>query len=132
MRPVASRYNIIQLGLCTFTKEKKPSGKGGSKAQETLVARPYNIYTCADEGEDVCLSLSAITFLRGNNMDFNTWLSKGCTFLNAKGEEALRERIEQERERDRQKAEGTGPDPNARLRLTRCVVRQLGVGLEDG
>lgn len=68
MRTVASRYNIIQLGLCTFTK-----GKGG---KGELVARPYNIYTCADEGEDVCLSLSAITFLRGNKMDFNTWLSK--------------------------------------------------------
>jgi poly(A)-specific ribonuclease len=119
MRPVASRYNIIQLGLCTFTREK---GKGKGK-EETLVARPYNIYTCADEGEDVCLSLSAITFLRGNNMDFNRWLSKGVTYLNAAGEEALRQRVEQERERDRQKAEGGGLDPSNRLRLTRCVHR---------
>lgn len=43
MRPVASRYNIIQLGLCTFTKGK------GKKGAEELVARPFNIYTCADE-----------------------------------------------------------------------------------
>lgn len=50
MRPVASRYNIIQLGLCTFTK-----GKGGKGKEEELVARPYNIYTCADE---VCSSYS--------------------------------------------------------------------------
>lgn len=72
MRTVASRYNIIQLGLCTFTKSK--GGEGKDEGQ--LVARPYNIFTCADDGEDVCLSLSAITFLRGNKMDFNTWLSK--------------------------------------------------------
>lgn len=82
MRTVASRYNIIQLGLCTFTKSK--GGEGKDEGQ--LVARPYNIYTCADDGEDVCLSLSAITFLRGNKMDFNTWLSKvgwfaSCTSL---------------------------------------------------
>lgn len=47
MRPVASRYNIIQLGLCTFTKG---GGKGGKKqGADELVARPFNIYTCADE-----------------------------------------------------------------------------------
>ena len=44
MRPVASRYNIIQLGLCTFTKEKPGKGQG---QEEQLVARPYNIYACA-------------------------------------------------------------------------------------
>ncbi len=120
MRPVASRYNIIQLGLCTFTKEKPGKGQG---QEEQLVARPYNIYACADEGEDVCLSLSAISFLRGNNMNFNQWLSKGVTYVNAAGEAALRKRVEQEREKDRQNAEGGALNANNRLKLTRCVSR---------
>lgn len=70
----------------------------------------------------MCLSLSAITFLRNNKMNFDDWLTRGVTFLDAAGEEALKKRLDQERERDKERAEGGGLDTSQRMKLNRWVL----------
>lgn len=76
---------------------------------------------CTRQGEDVCLSLSAITFLRNNKMNFDDWLTRGVTYLNAAGEENFKKRLDQERERDKERAEAGPLDPNQRMKLNRWV-----------
>jgi hypothetical protein len=43
--------------------------------------------------KDICLAPSSIDFLRKNNMDFGTWMSKGVTFTDQQGEEWLMKRF---------------------------------------
>lgn len=81
--------------------------------------QPHNAHK---QGEDVCLSLSAITFLRNNKMNFDDWLTRGVTYLNAAGEESLKKRLDQERERDKERAEAGPLDPGQRMKLNRWVV----------
>lgn len=78
MRMVASRFGIIQFGLCLFHEVK-----GG------LEASPYNFYLFPNEGSDVIMSASAVDFLRRNNMDFGTWINRGISFADAAREENL-------------------------------------------
>ena len=88
MVPVAKRYAMIQFGLCLWTKA--PAGKEGETVYE---ATPYCFYTFADNGPDVCLSTSAISFLRNNKMDFAKWIGKGTTFANEKEEAYLKSKF---------------------------------------
>lgn len=76
MISVASRFSIIQFGLCLFHDD----GKGG------FTATPYTFYLFPDSGNDIILSASAISFLRNNNMDFGKWMSSGITFVGEEGE----------------------------------------------
>ena len=59
MRPVATRFSIVQMGVAIFSsgskgagKEKGGKGKGKGKKKEsgTLTVKPYNFYTFAEEG----------------------------------------------------------------------------------
>jgi poly(A)-specific ribonuclease len=83
MRSIATKYSIIQFGLCLF--HDSPDGNG-------FIASPYNFYLFPDSGTDVVVSASSIDFLRKNNMDFGTWIGKGITFVDAKGEEWLKKK----------------------------------------
>ncbi len=85
MVKVASRYSIIQFGLCLFHL----NGDGiGYKAS------PYNFYLFPESsGSDLVMSASAIDFLRKNHMDFGTWIEKGVTFTDEKGANWARKRF---------------------------------------
>lgn len=130
--PISSRYNIVQMGVCIFSKvpdEKTKSKKGEEAKKETLIARPFNFYTFAAEGEDVVLSLSAMHFLKDQGMDFNKWVRQGVSYTNEAGEAYLVKKMEQEREQDRQDAEaaaaaaagGGEASEKSRIKLTRAA-----------
>ena len=55
-------------------------------------------------------------------MNFDDWLTRGVTFLDAAGEEALAKRLDQERERDKERAEGGGLGASQRIKLNRWVL----------
>lgn len=121
MYPISSRYNIVQMGVCIFSK---------SDDKTSLVARPYNFYTFAAEGEDITLSLSAMHFLKGQGMDFNKWVRQGVSYTNEAGEAYLLKKLEQEREQDRQDAKATaaaaaggggGGAEKSRMKLTKAA-----------
>lgn len=77
MVPVAKRYGMIQFGLCLWHKV-------GGEGEVDWEATPYCFYVFADNGPDVCLSTSSISFLRNNKMDFAKWIGKGCNYANEK------------------------------------------------
>lgn len=128
MYPISSRYNIVQMGVCVFSKATK-KGKLAEGEKETLVARPYNFYTFAAEGEDVVMSLSATHFLKDQGMDFNKWVRQGVSYTNEAGEAYLVKKLDQEREQDRLDAEaaaaaageGGGGSEKSRMKLTKAA-----------
>lgn len=75
MRTVASRYNIIQVGVCLFHETESGGG---------YVARPYNFYLFPDAGT-ITMEGSSINFLRTHNMDFNKWIYEGVPYLTSDG-----------------------------------------------
>mmetsp|Transcript_27351 Transcript_27351/g.64259 ORF Transcript_27351/g.64259 Transcript_27351/m.64259 type:complete len:553 (+) Transcript_27351:119-1777(+) len=79
MRNVASRYSIIQFGICLFHETENGSG---------YVARPYNFYLFPEAGI-VTMEGSSINFLRDHKMDFNKWIYEGIPFVNKDGAERL-------------------------------------------
>ena len=84
MVSVATKFSIIQFGLCLFHDD----GQGG------LLASPYNFYLFPnDSPQDIVLSASAIKFLRDHNMDFQKWIGKGVTFVDALGEQIVKDRL---------------------------------------
>lgn len=89
MVPVASRYNIVQMGVCIFSKVDDKTS--------LVVARPYNFFTFPAEGEGVVLSISAINFLKNNGMNFEKWIQEGVSYTDAKGEAWLVKKLEQKR-----------------------------------
>lgn len=78
MVPVASRYSIIQIGICLF-----------HKVGDNFEASPYNFYIFPNMGPDIILSTSSIDFLRKNGMNFQTWIMRGLPFVNEQGETSL-------------------------------------------
>jgi poly(A)-specific ribonuclease len=85
MMQVALKYGIVQFGLCLFHKVSD-GGMG-------MVATPYNFYLYSDNGPDFSMSASSIAFLRNNNMDFGTWITKGLSYANEKDEAYLRKKF---------------------------------------
>lgn len=119
-RVVASRFKIIQMGISIVSKVEK-TGSSGNSASHTLVARPYNFYTFAADGDDVILSLSAVHFLKDHGMDFNKWIREGVSYTNAAREEELIKRLDSEHERDEEeikKPEGGAPE-RTQMNLTK-------------
>eukprot|EP00596_Hydrurales_sp_CCMP1899_P000518 CAMPEP_0119039126 /NCGR_PEP_ID=MMETSP1177-20130426/8452_1 /TAXON_ID=2985 /ORGANISM="Ochromonas sp, Strain CCMP1899" /LENGTH=545 /DNA_ID=CAMNT_0007002611 /DNA_START=63 /DNA_END=1700 /DNA_ORIENTATION=+ len=84
MVPVASKYGIVQIGLCLFHECLQPDGS------IVMEASTYTFYLYSDNGADIALSASSISFLRANKMDFGKWISKGLNYANAKDEAYLR------------------------------------------
>lgn len=95
-RLAASRYSIIQVGVCLF--RKVPS----SSPVARYVAHPFNFllfpqyaddYTTEERAGDVVVSPSALAFLRKHGMDFQRWVYGGMAFCDAARETALRARL---------------------------------------
>ncbi|KPI88353.1 putative Poly(A)-specific ribonuclease PARN [Leptomonas seymouri] len=96
-RLAASRYSIIQVGVCLF-RRLPPS----SSAVARYVAYPFNFllfpqytddYTAEERAGDVVVSPSALAFLRKHGMDFQKWVYQGMAFCDATRETALRARL---------------------------------------
>lgn len=97
-RLAASRYSIIQVGVCLF--RRVPSSSSSPVAR--YVAYPFNFllfpqyaddYTAEERAGDVVVSPSALAFLRKHGMDFQKWVYQGMAFCDAKRETALRARL---------------------------------------
>ncbi|ORC89248.1 putative ribonuclease [Trypanosoma theileri] len=94
---VASRYNIIQVGICLFHKDNK-----NSKSTPTqYIARPFNFilfpnhsddFTIEERSRDVVLSPSSLAFLRRHDMNFQSWIYYGIAYCDKVQEEALRKK----------------------------------------
>lgn len=103
-RLAASRYNMIQVGICLFHREEV----AGRPQPHCYTARPFNfilfpgwtdelsqlqLSAGATAGEvvgqrDVVLSPSALSFLRRHGMDFQRWVYEGIGLCDS-GEERL-------------------------------------------
>jgi poly(A)-specific ribonuclease len=84
MIDVATKYSIIQFGVCLFHEAVDGS---------SWTATPYNFYLFPNTGGDMVMSPSSIDFLRKNGMDFNVWIGKGITFVDEKGEQYYKNRL---------------------------------------
>ena len=84
MVPTATKYSLIQYGVCLF----KFDCDGNA-----LTVSPYNFYLFPNYGPDISMSLSAISFLRNNGMDFGKWMNSGVTYCAKKGEDMTRKRL---------------------------------------
>lgn len=79
MRNVASRYSIIQFGVCLFHEREDGGG---------YFARPFNFYLFPEAGV-MTMEASSIGFLRDHKMDFNKWIYEGIPYLCTAGAEKL-------------------------------------------
>lgn len=98
-RRAASRYSLIQVGVCLFHRVE--GGEAGS-ARVHYEARPFNFvlfplhkddYAQAERSRDVVMSPSAVAFLRRYNMDFQRWVYEGIAVCDAAQEASLQPRI---------------------------------------
>mmetsp|Transcript_12693 Transcript_12693/g.35933 ORF Transcript_12693/g.35933 Transcript_12693/m.35933 type:complete len:557 (+) Transcript_12693:93-1763(+) len=80
LRNVATRYSIIQFGVCLFH---------AAEGDNSYVARPYNFYLFPDGGA-VSLEVAGIKFLRTHNMDFNKWIYEGVPYYSRSNAVRLR------------------------------------------
>lgn len=82
MRAVAAAFGLVQLGVAAFVRSDD-----GSR----LRAHVVNCYVFPGErgGRDVQLSAGAIRFLADHGMSFDTWLSDGAPYVNARQAAAL-------------------------------------------
>jgi len=92
-RAVVTRpYNIVQVGICLF-EEPRP---------RQFVCRPFNVYvfprpfsefaggkSIQVEDNYMGLSASSMIFLAGNGLDFNRWVGKGVSYVDAAQEQDL-------------------------------------------
>ncbi|CAG9574198.1 conserved hypothetical protein [Leishmania major strain Friedlin] len=105
-RLAASRYSIIQVGVCLFRRIPVSSGAAaagfGTLAPPRYAAYPFNFllfpqfaddYTAEERAGDVVVSPSALAFLRRHGMDFQRWVYDGMAFCDASREAALRARL---------------------------------------
>lgn len=98
-RLAASRYSIIQVGVCLFRRLPAAPGVAGPAR---YAAHPFNFllfpqyaddYTAEERAGDVVVSPSALAFLRRHGMDFQQWVYEGMAFCDAPREAALRARL---------------------------------------
>lgn len=73
--------------------------------------------SCSSE---VVLSVDAINFLKGQNMDFQRWIYEGVSFVDGVREAQLLEQLERDREWDRKDSAGESRhDDGNRITLTK-------------
>lgn len=104
----ATRYNMIQVGICLFHRD----ASGGRDGLAKYIARPFNFLlfpgtteglgnlsspagTPAGRATDVVVSPSALAFLRRHNMDFQAWVYEGMSFCNSQTETLIRRLLEE-------------------------------------
>ncbi|KAF0357475.1 CAF1-domain-containing protein [Gigaspora margarita] len=90
VRAAATKFLIIQFGLCTFTYNKD---------EDTFVACPFNFYifpanTDKRDNNDICFmcSGSSLHFLMKCGFDFNKLISQGMPYMNHTDEAKLLQR----------------------------------------
>lgn len=81
LRDSASRFAILQFGVCPFTIH--PSNSGFS-----LLAHPHNFYLFPKNHPEFLCQTSSLDFLATHHFDFNTCFSKGLSYLSRAQEEA--------------------------------------------
>ena len=78
MKYVASKYSLIQVGICCFILDDN---------DQKLKAHPYVFYLFPENSyDDIVMSVSSIDFLKKNNMDFQEWIKNGITFTDSNNE----------------------------------------------
>ncbi|SCU69237.1 Poly(A)-specific ribonuclease PARN-1 [Trypanosoma equiperdum] len=99
-RAAASRYNIIQVGICLFHK----NSENGPSTPASYVARPFNFVIFPNHeddspslgrGDDVVLNPSSLAFLRRHDMNFQSWVYRGMGYCDAAREVVLRQNHEE-------------------------------------
>jgi len=75
MRKVASRFNIVQVGITMFHRV------GGGDTSDEYIARTYNVFTFPAKGHQITLEGGAVEFLVSNGMDWNAWFRDGVPYL---------------------------------------------------
>lgn len=77
MAAVASKFNIIQIGITFVIKDPKE--------QDQFIAYPFNFYVFPRETflADPVISLQAgcVNFNTEHDMDWNRWIKKGINFI---------------------------------------------------
>lgn len=98
MKHIASRFSLIQFGLCCYVLDKNDN---------KLKAYPFVFYLFPENSnKDIIMSISAIDFLKKNNMDFQEWIMNGITFVNKESESWWLEKLGLvEKEQEQEKAE---------------------------
>jgi hypothetical protein len=127
MCAVATRYSVIQFGICPFVAASAGAPAGdvldAVATADALVAAPFAVFTFPhagardrpDSSRDVVLSPSAIAFLRHHGMDFQAWIGGGVPYVDARGEAKLRGALaEREAAAD---AAASGAPPSAGIDL---------------
>lgn len=103
MRFIASKFNIIQLGITVFLK-----------TETGYLAYPYNIWTFPEDapGMNTMISMDADTanFHRQMKLDFNKWIYEGVGFLNERAEKMLMSRISDDHADDQEELKLTEED----------------------
>ena len=79
----ASRYAVIQVGICLW------SLNANSDDKPSWTVKEFTFFLFPSRGMDISMSPDSIDFLRKNNMDFGTWVTKGIPYTNRKQTEIL-------------------------------------------
>lgn len=91
MRSAASKYQIIQLGLCFFLKNAAP------ERPDSYGAYPFNVYLFPEERpgtrRDVVLDIDTVNFHKQQKLDFNKWIYEGVPYISAKTEKLMAEKF---------------------------------------
>lgn len=105
-RETARRYTAFQIGITFFIPTPGLDGAGsvalGSNEEtperKEYEVRPYNFFVRKSDG---CLVLSAsvVKFLAANKADFQTWLTAGIPYFNAREEEQIQASMAEEQQR---------------------------------
>lgn len=85
-RLVASRYSIIQVGICLFHKKQGYTEDG----QHSYDARPFNFFVFPNRSDlanssfqserDVVMNSSTVAFLQKHHLDFQSWIYNGIPY----------------------------------------------------
>eukprot|EP00928_Gymnodinium_smaydae_P032040 TRINITY_DN23320_c0_g2_i1.p1 TRINITY_DN23320_c0_g2~~TRINITY_DN23320_c0_g2_i1.p1 ORF type:complete len:584 (+),score=64.27 TRINITY_DN23320_c0_g2_i1:45-1754(+) len=91
---IAQPLNIVQVGICLFEEDASVAGR--------FVCRPFNVYVfqrafserdadgnLVQSNPFLGMSASSAQFLAANGFDFQRWVTKGVSYVNAKVEAAL-------------------------------------------
>ena len=90
MRLVASRFNVVQVGLTLF--HEKNDDTDDTTNDERFEARTYNVFTFPSKGQ-ITLDSRAVDFLVKNGMDWNAWFQDGVPYLRKGPADKLKQRM---------------------------------------
>ena len=115
MRKVASRFNVVQVGLTLFHEKNDATNANDDStctddadadvdadvdvnnaspvlSEDRFEARTYNVFTFPAKGQ-ITLDSSAVDFLVKNGMDWNAWFQDGVSYLRKGPADKLKQRM---------------------------------------